>query len=202
MATALAFPVLMSVDNHCDFVWFQHAAMIWNCLYITGPLWGESVIYKHDIQLMWSTHMHLTSLGAIGRLIPTGKKWWLTIEFCQRVARGLLTWWRHQMGTFSALPALCERNPPVTGGFTPSERSVTRSVDVFFDLCLNKRLRKQSRCWWFEVTSCLLWNHCNEYFQGPYIDIDIDFPQLWGKTLPQVGWFHSIGGQRIWITQA
>ena len=27
------------------------------------------------------------------------------------------TWWRHQMETFSALLALCEGNPPVTGGF-------------------------------------------------------------------------------------
>ena len=26
------------------------------------------------------------------------------------------TWWRHQMETFSALLALCEGNPPVTGG--------------------------------------------------------------------------------------
>ena len=29
-------------------------------------------------------------------------------------------WWRHQMETFSALLALCERNLPVTGGF-PSQ---------------------------------------------------------------------------------
>ena len=44
-----------------------------------------------------------------------------------------IAWWRHQMGTFSALLALCEGNPPVTGGF-PSQRPVTRSFDVFFDL--------------------------------------------------------------------
>ena len=41
-----------------------------------------------------------------------------------------LTWWRHQMETFSALLALCEGNPPVTGGF-PSQKPVTRSFDVF-----------------------------------------------------------------------
>ena len=35
-------------------------------------------------------------------------------------------------------------NPPVTGGF-PSQRPVTRSFDVYFDLRLNKRLSKQSR---------------------------------------------------------
>ena len=37
------------------------------------------------------------------------------------VARCL--WWRHQMEIFSALLALCEGNPPVTGGF-PSQRPV------------------------------------------------------------------------------
>ena len=48
------------------------------------------------------------------------------------------TWWRHEMETFSGLLALCVRNSPVTGEF-PSQRPVTRSFDVFFDLCLNKR---------------------------------------------------------------
>ena len=52
-----------------------------------------------------------------------------------------ITWWRHQMETFSALPALCEGNPPITGGFS-SQRPVTRSFDVFFDLRPNKRLSK------------------------------------------------------------
>ena len=53
------------------------------------------------------------------------------------------TWWRHQMETFSALLALCAGNSTVTGEF-PSQRPVTRSCDVFFDLHLNKRLSKQS----------------------------------------------------------
>ena len=52
-------------------------------------------------------------------------------------------WWRHQTETFSALLALCAGNSPVTGEF-PSQRPVTRNFDVFFDLCLNKRLSKQS----------------------------------------------------------
>ena len=45
-----------------------------------------------------------------------------------------LTWWRHQTETFSALLAICVGNSPVTGDF-PSKRPVTRSFDVFFDLC-------------------------------------------------------------------
>ena len=42
--------------------------------------------------------------------------------------------------------------PFVTGEF-PSQRPVTRSFDVLFDLRLNKRLNKQSRRRWFEKPS-------------------------------------------------
>ena len=73
----------------------------------------------------------------------------------------ILTWWRHQMETFSALLAICAGNSPVPGEFPP-QRPVTWSFGVFFDLCLNKRLRKQSRSWWFETLSCPLWRHRNE----------------------------------------
>ena len=71
-----------------------------------------------------------------------------------------MSWWRYQMETFSALLALCVGNSPVTGEF-PSQRPVTRSFDVFFDLCQNKRLSKQSWGWWFEPPSRSLWRHCN-----------------------------------------
>ena len=63
-----------------------------------------------------------------------------------------LSWWRHQMDTFSALLAICAGNSPVTGEF-PTQRPESRSFDVFFDLCLNKRLSKQSWGWWFETLS-------------------------------------------------
>ena len=68
--------------------------------------------------------------------------------------------WRHQMETFSTSLAICEGNPPGTGGF-PSQRPVMWSFDVFFDLCLNNWLSIQSRCWWFEMPLCSLWCHCN-----------------------------------------
>ena len=64
-----------------------------------------------------------------------------------------VSWWRHQMETFSALLTIYAGNSPVP---------VTRSFDVFFDLRLNKRLCKQSRRWWFETPSSLLWRHCND----------------------------------------
>ena len=64
------------------------------------------------------------------------------------------------MESFSALLALCAGYSLVTGRF-PSQRPVTRSFDVFFDLRLNKRLNKQSRRRWFETPSPSLWHHCN-----------------------------------------
>ena len=67
-----------------------------------------------------------------------------------------LTWWRHQMETFSTLLTFCA----VTGEFPP-QKPVTRSFDVYFDLRLNKRLSKQSWGWWFETQSRPLWRHCN-----------------------------------------
>ena len=53
---------------------------------------------------------------------------------------------------------------PLCGEFTgefPAHRPVTRSFDVFFDMCLNTRLSKQSWGWWFETQSRQLWRHCN-----------------------------------------
>ena len=56
----------------------------------------------------------------------------------------LMSCWHQQMATFSALLALCVGNSSVTGEF-PSERPVTRSFYVFFDLHLKKRLSKKNR---------------------------------------------------------
>ena len=72
-----------------------------------------------------------------------------------------ISWWRHEMETFSASLALSEGNPPVTGGF-PSQRPVMRSFDVFIDVRLNKRLSKQLRCWGFQTPSRSLWRQCNK----------------------------------------
>ena len=71
-----------------------------------------------------------------------------------------VSWWLHQMETFATTLAICAGNSPVPGEF-PVQRPVTRSFDVFFDLCLNKRLNKLSWGWWFETPSCPLWRHRN-----------------------------------------
>ena len=46
-------------------------------------------------------------------------------------------------------------------GEFPTQRPVTRSFDVYFDLRPNKWLSKQSWGWWFETLSCSLWRHRN-----------------------------------------
>ena len=58
---------------------------------------------------------------------------------------------------------------PLWGEFTahrefPSQRIGTRSFDAFFDLCLHKRLSRQSRRRWFETPSGSLYRHCNDAF--------------------------------------
>ena len=81
-----------------------------------------------------------------------------------------ITWWRHQMETFSASLAIYAENSPVPGEF-PAQRPVTRSFDVFFDLRLNKRLSKQPGGWWFETPAWSLWRHHNDTLHGLCADI-------------------------------
>ena len=84
--------------------------------------------------------------------------------------------------------------PPVTDGF-PSQRPVTRSFDVFFDLCLNKRLSNQSRHRRFETASRSLWRHCNVKYTWK-LCCDWSF----------FSWNHWVGDKwvdirNVWLTQ-
>ena len=108
----------------------------------------------------------------------------------------LLSWWRHQMETFSALLAICAGNSPVTGDF-PSQRPVMRSFDVFFDLHPNKRLSKQSWCWWFETHSRSLWRHCNGLFWPSYShDHILSYDSIHWVWLTQWQWSNP---EMIWV---
>ena len=87
----------------------------------------------------WLHYLH-TAVTSFPSAIPS------TIhgDFCiGRFWRFSLPWWRHQIEPFSASLALCAGNSPVTGEF-PSQKPMTRSFDVFFDLRLNKQSRRQS----------------------------------------------------------
>ena len=78
------------------------------------------------------------------------------------------------METFSALLALCVGNSPVTDEF-PTQRPVTRSFDVFFDLRVNKRLSKQSWGWWLETPSRSLWRHSNAIWTMSHMSLLLSF---------------------------
>ena len=86
------------------------------------------------------------------------------------------SWWCNQMGTFSALLAICAGNSPVPSEF-PAQRPVTRSFDVFFDLRLNKQFSKHSWGWWFETLSRPSWRHRNgeSLHKGSVMQIFSDF---------------------------
>ena len=122
---------------------------------------GHSLIYAQlslwhmVVHLLNSQFTYITKwCHCFGRGIKDACEPIVYIEVAQ------FSWLRHQMITFSALLAICPGNSPVTGEFF-AQRPVTRSFDVFFDLRLNKRLSKQSWCWWFEMPSRPLWRHCN-----------------------------------------
>ena len=90
--------------------------------------------------------------------------------------RYVYPWWRHRMETFSALLAICATNSPLTGEF-PAQRPVTRRFDVFFDLCLNEGVSKQSWGWWIETSSRPLWRHINTYLHT-YMLVVVNFDAL------------------------
>ena len=109
------------------------------------------------------------------------KIWWVFHETWRR---------RHQMEPLSALLGLYEGNSPVT-----SQRPVTRSFHVFFDLHLNKLPSKRSRCWWFKTPTHSLWRHyikkhrnqwiCNVHAEASYFETGvIHYTDVIMGTLP------------------
>ena len=127
---------------------------------------GSHLFYKISItnQLIFSEidsgpHTNDLHLCEDGSNLPGSK----SVVFMKNVSQHnwlASPWWRHQIETFSALLAICAGNSLVTSEF-PAQRPVTRSFDVFFDLCLNKRLSKQLWGWWLEMPWHPLWRHCN-----------------------------------------
>ena len=90
------------------------------------------------------------------------------------------------METLSALLAICAGNSPVPGEF-PTQRPVTRSFHVFFDLRLNKTLSKQSWGWWFETLSPPLWRHYNVLEQE-----SLGLPRRFLRCFSLVSWLARV----------
>ena len=109
------------------------------CLF--SNLW-ENYFYSSDlIMIQWTSQAMISTVCTYKNLLRSFMR-------------------SHQMETFSALLALCVRNSPVTDEF-PSQKPVTQSFDVFFDLRLNKWLSKQSWGRWFQMPPHPLWRYCN-----------------------------------------
>ena len=79
---------------------------------------------------------------------------------------------------------------------SPHKRPVTRSVDVFSDLRLNKRLRKQSWDWWFETPSRSLWRHCHGIIKYVFIWSDVSCV---GENIHYLTTWLVIKSPRIWV---
>ena len=122
-------------------------------------LWSNRCQYVYSIAVGLKVETRDTNSPEVVVMTTLGATSTMTLypEF-QRKRQG--AWWRHQMETFFALLAICAGNSPVTGEFS-TQRPVTRSFDVFFDLRLNKTLSKQWWGWWFETPPRSLWRHCN-----------------------------------------
>ena len=107
----------------------------------------------------------------IRRFEDTNQKKCLSLSQPQCVARpswDRLSWWHHQMETISALLTDLWCREFTSHQWIPLTKPVMRSFDAFFDLCLNKRLSKQSWGWWFETPSCSLWRYCNDMENWPW----------------------------------
>ena len=124
----------------------------------TSISWGDlqSILYAMVIYIYIYIYMHIHRHKHTHSFVLFCN--YYIIVFCGNNPFNHISWWRHQMETFSPLLTICERNRPVTGGF-PSQRPVTQSFDVFFDQRLNKRLSKQSRRSWFETPLRSSWRH-------------------------------------------
>ena len=179
-----------SFDAFCKYHNWCSLFLLENKIYFRpNPLiWEDLKLNKNETKSlskgrMWTTHLPLVVLLTLEPEMICSFRWSIFLCGDGRVANYLsqfsanvvlprhsfgvsvvtTTWWRYQTETISAILALCAGNPSVIGEF-PSQRPVTRSFAVFFDMRLNKQLSKQSRRRWFETTSRSLLRQCNAIY--------------------------------------
>ena len=146
----------ISSSRPSDAIW-QH----WSRLILLQVMAGGLMPPSHYLNywfiicgvLWYSAESNFEVSSPVTLLYNEGKFYWnFPTEMCDGLQSGFIEWfcvvleisrWRHQMETFFRVTGLYAGNSPVTGDFA-SQRPVTRSFDVFFDLRLNKRLSKQS----------------------------------------------------------
>ena len=128
---------------------------LWSALMLTHcPLWDvalasnwffqtnldqaiffSKMLYEHCFDTMfWHNARRMSDHRR--RQFADIRFWWCNIGLNKRYGIYGISWWRHQMDTFSALLAICTGNSPVTGEF-PAQMPVTWNFDAFFNLRLN-----------------------------------------------------------------
>ena len=88
---------------------------------------------------------------------------WLVSKTCMRMAECSVRMISEKYMMTSSNGNCFRVTGHLCGEFTgpPTQRPVTQSFDVFFDLRLNKRLSKHWWGWWLETLSRPLWRHRN-----------------------------------------
>ena len=123
------------------------------------------------LHMLW----HRTIPGIEGDGKRAIELWWDIISIGCNSAHDDITKWNFFPRYWPFVPGI--HQSPVN---PHTQRPVTRGFDVFFDLCLNKRLSKQSWGWWFEMPSHLLWRHCNDKSKAWHIMAwKFPFPCYW-----------------------
>ena len=115
----------------------------------------------------------------------------------------LFSLWRHRMDIFCVTGALCREFTGHRG--IPLTKPVTRSLNIFFDLRLNKQLSKQSRRRQLETPLRSIWRHCNgvpnsdQVIQAAVGSCNIQrvtLVQFWIGETGQIERFHAL--QKEW----
>ena len=165
-----------------------------------SSFWAEICVFIKDSDSLYMTNL-AQNLQTLHNSFEISKWHFLIIQISRRTRCWVLwdTVWScfvllwlcnelfmmtSSMDTFSALLAFCVGISPVTGQFS-SQRPVTRSLDVFFDLLYNKRLGKQSWGWWFETPARSLWRHSDYIIPGYEI---VRFAGVWSCVHDHTCW--------------
>ena len=93
---------------------------------VTGEFPAQRASNAENVAIWWRHHILQRSWNG-GNTIPLCHTLQSSHE-CVCCIHFFISWWRHQMETFSALLALYAGNSPVTDEF-PAQRPVTRSFD-------------------------------------------------------------------------
>ena len=163
-------------ERHSSNLWLMMMAEIKNTLLCHRKQFTKTLLHQHvDHRRVIDLYAHLSSLA-----------WQATIESALYQSPLINTWimsslilqsWASFTDTrftvcwsmmTSSNGNIFRVTGPLCGEFTgpgefPTQRTVTRSFDVFFDLRLNKWLSKQPWGWWLETPSWSLWRQCNAW---------------------------------------